>query len=150
MSKGEIAKKLFLEGYNCSQAVSMAFADEMGIDKEIVAKLASGFGGGIGRMREVCGTVSGIAMVMSMLYGYDDPKDNSQKAELYSRIQILGEQFKKDNGSVVCRELLSLDQKGFDAPTPENRTDAYYKKRPCPELVEYAADILEEYLTKNK
>lgn len=150
MSKGDIAKDLFLQGYNCSQAVAMAYADEMGLAPELVAKIASGFGGGIGRMREVCGTVSGMAMVVSMLYGYDDPKANSQKAELYSRIQTLGESFKKDNGSVVCRELLQLQQKGFDKPTPESRTQEYYKKRPCPELVKYAGDLLETYLNENK
>lgn len=149
MSKGDVAKDLFLQGYNCSQAVAMAYADEMGLAPELVAKIASGFGGGIGRMREVCGTVSGMAMVVSMLCGYDDPKDNVTKAELYSKIQELGEQFKKDNSSVICRELLQLQQKGFDNPTPEKRTEAYYKKRPCPDLVKYSADILEEYIKNN-
>lgn len=150
MSKGDIAKEYFMQGYNCSQAVAMSFADEMNIDKAVVAKLASGFGGGMGRMREVCGTVSGMTMVLSMVFGYDDPKANAEKAQLYSRVQELGNRFKLDNGSIICRELLELQKDGFDAPIPEARTKTYYKKRPCADLVKYAGDILEDYLEKNK
>lgn len=149
MSRGDIAKKYFTEGYNCSQSVAMAFSDVIGIDKTTVAKMTSGFGGGMGRMREVCGAFSGAAFVLSCLYGYDDAEDYAAKTELYKRVQQLGAEFKNDNGSIVCRELLALQKKGADTPTPEKRTQEYYKKRPCPELVRYAADILETYIADN-
>lgn len=147
--RGDKAYELFTSGYNCAQAVAGAFADVLGMDTDTVAKLASGFGGGMGRMREVCGTFSGIVMVMSMLYGYSDPKDNAMKTEIYGRIQEIGEQFKKDNGSIICRELLGLS-KPEGSPVPEQRTAEYYKKRPCPELCRYAADLLESYIKQHQ
>ncbi|MGN0458563.1 MAG: C-GCAxxG-C-C family protein [Eubacterium sp.] len=146
MSRGDIAKNYFCQGYNCSQAVAMAFEDMLDMDEKSIARAVSGFGGGISRMREVCGCVSGMVFVMSMLYGYDEPDNLEGKKELYSRIQSLANRFKQDNGSVVCRELLNLQSKDFDAPTPEARTSAYYQKRPCKELARYAADILAEYI----
>lgn len=146
--RGDKAYELFMNGYNCSQAVVGAFADVIGIDFEEAVKLGSGFGGGIGRMREVCGTFSGIVMVMNMLYGYSDPKDNKTKSELYSRIQELAEQFRRDNGSIICKELLGLS-KPEGSPIPEQRTTEYYKKRPCPELCRYAADLLQKYIEEH-
>ena len=149
MSKrGDKAYELFMSGYNCSQAVAGAFSDVLGIDFETVVKLGSGFGGGMGRMREVCGTFSGIVMVVSMLYGYSDPKDNSTKTGLYGRIQEIAEQFRRDNGSIICKELLGIS-KPEGSPVPEHRTSEYYKKRPCPELCRYAADILEKYIAEH-
>lgn len=149
MSKrGDKAYELFMSGYNCSQAVAGAFSDVLGMDFETVVKLGSGFGGGMGRMREVCGTFSGIVMVVSMLYGYSDPKDNSTKTGLYGRIQEISEQFRRDNGSIICKELLGLS-KPEGSPVPEQRTSEYYKKRPCPELCRYAADILEKYIAEH-
>lgn len=146
--RGDKAYELFMNGYNCSQAVVGAFADVIGIEFEEAVKLGSGFGGGIGRMREVCGTFSGIVMVMNMLYGYSDPKDNKTKSELYSRIQELAEQFRRDNGSIICKELLGLS-KPEGSPIPEQRTTEYYKKRPCPELCRYAADLLQKYIEEH-
>lgn len=146
--KGDLAYKYFCEGYNCSQAVAAAFAPEMGPDADTVVKLMSGFGGGMGRMREVCGTFSGIVMVVSRLYGYSDPKEQKGKKELYEKIQLLAEKFKADNGSIICRELLGLSAPEGSA-VPEARTSEYYKKRPCPELCRYAADILEEFIKDN-
>ena len=119
------------------------------ITDDTVAKLVSGFGGGVGRMREICGTISGMTFVLSYLYGYSDPKAFEEKAEHYARVQQLANKFKEDNGSVVCRELLSLQKKGNDSPVPEKRTKQYYKKRPCPELARYVADILEDYINDN-
>ena len=148
MTRGDKAYELFTSGYNCSQAVAGAFSDLLGMDMDTVVKLASGFGGGMGRMREVCGTFSGIVMVVSMLYGYSDPKDNSTKTELYGRIQDIAEQFRRDNGSIICRELLGLS-KPEGSPVPEQRTSEYYKKRPCPELCRYAADLLENYIKQH-
>ena len=147
-TRGDKAYELFMSGYNCSQAVAGAFADFLGMDMDTVAKLAGGFGGGMGRLREVCGTFSGIVMVVSMLYGYSDPKDNATKTELYTRIQELAEQFRKDNGSIICRELLGIS-KPEGSPVPEQRTSEYYKKRPCPELCRYAADLLERYIEQH-
>lgn len=146
--RGDKAYELFKDGYNCAQAVAGAFSDLLGMDMDTVAKLASGFGGGMGRMREVCGTFSGIVMVVSTLYGYSDPRDTENKTEVYSRIQELAEQFRKDNGSIICRELLGIS-KPEGSPVPEQRTSEYYKKRPCPELCRYAADLLEKYIEQH-
>lgn len=145
MIKGEKAKALFLEGYNCAQAVFSAFADELGIDFDMAVKLSSGFGGGMGRLREVCGAVSGMFMVLSMKHGYTSPTDMSAKKSLYAHIQNLAKSFSDENGSIVCRELLALPEK-MSSPTPENRSEQYYKKRPCADLVEYAADLVESYM----
>lgn len=149
MSKGDIAKGYFEQGYNCSQSVALAFADEVGMDGKLIARLTGGFGGGIGRMREVCGTVSGTAFVLSALYGYSDPTDADAKAQLYADVQKVAGEFKDKNGSVVCRDLLGLTQDGFDNPQPEKRTDTYYKKRPCGDLVKMSADLLEKFIADN-
>ena len=145
MTRREKAENLFLEGYNCSQAVLIAFEDLHGLDRETAAKLASSFGGGMGRLREVCGSVSGMFMAAGLLYGYDDPKAKEEKAEHYTRIQKLAEDFSAKNGSIVCRELLGLAEKKQE-PAPEARTAEYYKKRPCKELVGIATEIMENYM----
>ncbi len=148
LGRGEKAKQLFMEGYNCSQAVLGAFCDECGMDFETAMKLSSSFGGGMGRLREVCGAVSGMFMVAGLIYGYDDPKGQKDKKEHYERIQALAQEFKKENGSIVCRELLGLAEKKSE-PTPEERTEQYYQKRPCPEMVKMAAEIMEQYMGNN-
>ena len=150
MSKGDIAKGYFEQGYNCSQSVALAFADEVGMDGKLIARLTGGFGGGMGRMREVCGTVSGTAFVLSALYGYSDPTDADAKAQLYADVQKVAGEFKNKNGSVVCRDLLGLTQDGFDNPQPEKRTGSYYKKRPCGDLVKLSADLLEKFIADNQ
>ncbi len=147
MSRADRAKQYFTEGYNCSQSVLLAFSDKCGIEKDTAALIASGFGGGMGRMREVCGAVSGTVMAASLLFGYDDPKAAAKKKALYKTIQELAEQFRKQNGSIICRELLGIDKKAPTPFTPEERTNEYYKKRPCAMLVYDAAKILEEYIT---
>lgn len=147
--KAKIAEELFLQGYNCSQSVLAAFSDELGLDRETALKLSSSFGGGMGRLREVCGAVSGMFMVAGLKYGYDDPKDGIAKTRHYQRIQTLAQRFKEENGSIVCRELLGLpnDQ---DSPVPEKRTQEYYQKRPCVQLVRCAAEIIQEYMEENQ
>lgn len=142
MTKGEKAEMLFKSGCNCSQAVAAAFAEEIGMSEDTVKRLTIGFGGGMGRMREVCGAVSAMTFVISALYGGD-------KGEIYERVQTVAKEFKEQNGSVVCRELLGLSSKGFDSSDPEERTKAYYKKRPCPQIVKDAADILDKYIKNN-
>ena len=145
MSKGDIAKEYFEQGYNCSQSVALAFADEVGMDSKLIARLTGGFGGGMGRMREVCGCFSGIVMVLSQACGYTDPKDTEGKKALYEKIRAAAEQFKKDNGSIICKELLGLEKPEKTAQ-PDARTSEYYQKRPCPLLCKYAAELAEKIL----
>ncbi len=142
------AMALFKEGYNCSQSVFLAFEDVHHMDRETAAKLASSFGGGLGRLREVCGAVSGMAMASGMLYGYDSPTDFEAKTDHYARVQELAGKFSEANGSIVCKELLGLEQKG-GSHIPEKRTEEYYKKRPCAELVGMAAAIMEQYIAEH-
>lgn len=144
MTRKEQAMTLFESGYNCSQAVALAFKDLVDIDEKTLAKLSLSFGGGVGRMREVCGAVSGAAIVLGLLYGNDEP--GVGKGEHYARVQEVAKRFEADNGSIVCRELLKLNNGTHSAPEPEARTKEYYKKRPCNQLVGYMAEILEEYI----
>lgn len=144
----ERAMKLFEEGYNCAQSVFLAFEDLYDIDRSTAASLSSSFGAGMGRLREVCGAVSGMFLAAGMLYGYDDPKAREEKAEHYARIQELASAYEREHGSIVCRELLGLTVKR-EPPTPEERTPEYYKKRPCKELIGHAAEILERYIDEN-
>ena len=147
MSKREKAEELFLKGYNCAQAVAGAYAEEMGMDFDTVVKTVSSFGGGMGRLREACGTVSGMFFVAGAIYGYQDPKDIAAKKEHYERIQLLASKFKEETGSIICRELLGV--KGKDtSPAPEARTKEYYQKRPCVKMAGLAADILEKYMAE--
>ena len=139
MDHSKKAVELFKSGYNCSQAVFGAFAEDLGLDMDTALKISSSFGGGMGRMREVCGALTGAFMVLGMLNGGYDAK-----AEHYRKIQELSEEFRKQNGSIICRELLGLSKKGADSPFPELRTENYYKKRPCVELVELAAKNLDK------
>ena len=145
MKRRELAMDYFKKGYNCAQSVVLAFEDIVSIDKNELTKLASSFGAGMGRLREVCGAVSGMFMVAGLLYGYDDPNDAKGKEEHYERIQELAKKFEEKNGTIVCRNLLGLNVQ-HDSPKPEARTSEYYKKRPCAELVGDAAEILEEYI----
>ena len=144
---GEKAKALFVEGYNCAQAVFGAFSDVTGIDLETSVKLSSGFGGGMGRMREVCGAVSGMFMVLNAVEGYTSPTDNVAKMELYAKVQKLAEKFKEQNGSIICREIVK--ESVTSTPEPTERNAEFYKKRPCGEYVAMAADIIADYLGKN-
>ncbi|MBQ7257920.1 MAG: C_GCAxxG_C_C family protein [Abditibacteriota bacterium] len=144
MTKKELGMNLFKQGYNCAQSVAGAFANEMSMSVEEAVKIASPFGGGMGRMREVCGAVSGMFMVLGRLEGYDQVDREKQKA-LYEKVNILADKFKAETGSIICKELLGLTKKENDL-TPEKRDENYYKKRPCVELVGLACEILEDYL----
>lgn len=146
--KAEEAKRLFLNGYNCAQSVFLAFSKELGLDDKTALKLSSCFGGGMGRLREVCGAVSAMFMVLGLKYGSENPSDHAAKSQLYARVQELARRFKAENGSIICRELLSLPP-GPQDPTPQPRTPHYYKVRPCPDKVASAAAILEQYLREN-
>ena len=145
----EAARALFLQGYNCSQAVLCAFGDLTGLDIDAAARMASSFGGGLSRLREVCGTVSGAALVLGLLRGYSDPKDFGAKKAHYALVQDFAARFRAQNRAIVCRELLR-DVDATPGGVPEARTAEYYKKRPCPNLVYSAARILDEMLEEGK
>ncbi len=149
MKRPDEAKKLFESGCNCCQAVFCAFLDETNLSKEDAMRLSAGFGGGMGRLREVCGAVSGMTMVLSNKFASTDPNNKEEKAALYALIQKAAGDFREENGSIICRELLGLG-KSISSPVPEDRTKEYYKKRPCSELVECAAKIAEKYLDEGK
>ena len=143
------AAELFKAGYNCCQAVAMTFADVIGLTENEVARLASGFGGGMGRMREVCGTVSAMTMVAGAMIPADDVGDKSAKTANYALVQDMADEFRQMNGSIICRELLGLS-KPEGTPVPSDRTPEYYKKRPCGELCSIAAGIIAKKLENNK
>ena len=147
MSKrGDKAYELFMSGYNCSQAVFAAYADLFGFDTETALKVSAGLGGGVGRSREVCGTVSAAAMLIGMKYGATDGDDSEGKKLCYYKVQEYIAEFKKVNPSIVCRELLGLSKGENSHPKPDDRNDQYYKKRPCVQLVEDSALALEKIL----
>ena len=138
--------QLFMEGYNCAQAVIMAFSDLIGMDEKNCAKISSSFGGGMGRMREVCGAVSGMLMVAGILYGYDGPEEGNIKKAHYARVQELAESFRKEAGSIICREILKNPS---SEPTPSPRTEEYYKQRPCVRMVILAVRAMEAYISEH-
>ena len=170
----EKARKLFKDGgYNCCQAVVLAYNDVFGIDDDTAAALASGFGGGFGRMREVCGSVSGMVLLAGLLKPACDPSDKVARTANYALVQEVAGEFKTMNGSIVCRELLGLPSGGGhqgggthdtgiqgdgvpgsgihgipESPVPSDRTAEYYKKRPCEELVGISARIIGEKILK--
>lgn len=148
MDHAEKAYKLFAEGLNCAQSIFVAFSDVTGMDEALARRLSSSFGAGMGRMREVCGTCSGMFMVAGILYGEGIEKDDKKKALHYKRIQQLAEEFRQVHGTIICRELLK-DLKVTSTPTPEKRTEEYYKVRPCAVFVRTAAEILDRYIAEN-
>jgi len=148
--RSEMAVDYFKQGYNCSQSIVLAFQDMLPEDsRTTVIKISSAFGGGMGRLREVCGTVTGMFMIIGAIYGYDNPETGEIKAELYRRVQEVAKSFETENGSIICRELLGLSVKRED-PTPEPRTPDYYRRRVCPEKIGSAAEILERFLLDEK
>ncbi|MBR4863760.1 MAG: C_GCAxxG_C_C family protein [Oscillospiraceae bacterium] len=140
-----LAAELFTGGLNCAQAVAAAFSDVTGFSREQSAKMISAFGGGMGRMREVCGAVSGMFFVLGTLYGYDHPDQQAQMA-LYAKVQALAEKFRQETGSIVCREILKNPPTD---PKPTPRTSEFYAKRPCTYLVILAASLLDEFIAEN-
>ncbi len=159
-TRKEKAIRLFKEGYNCSQAVFAAYADKYGFDEETAFRISASFGGGIGRMREVCGAASGMFLVAGMETGAIDGKDADGKKANYDMVQALAAEYRKENGSIICKELLGLvpmkDSQAqankavtaaqFTDTKPEARTKEYYQKRPCAELVGQACEILDRVL----
>lgn len=143
MDHGMKAAELFLQGYNCAQSVAVAFCDVTGLDEKTSARMISSFGGGMGRLREVCGAVSGMFFVLGWLYGYDTPGDDHVKMTLYSQVQALAEKFREQNGSIVCREILKNPPTD---PNPSPRTAEYYRVRPCARMVLTAGRLMDEFI----
>lgn len=141
----EHARNLFRQGYNCSQSVFLAYCDLFSLDPQLAATIAGPLGGGMGRLREVCGTVSGMSLIAGFLLPCPDPSDRKTKGETYALVQRFAETFRAEHGSIVCRELLGLNCRK-EEPMPAERTAEYYRKRPCVELVASAARIVGEYL----
>ena len=141
--RAEQAREYFTSGYNCAQSVFLAYRDITGIDEVLAATISAPFGGGMGRLREVCGAVSGMTMVAGFIAPNSQPNDNENKKNCYATVQALAEEIRAENGSIICRELLGLAQQKDD-PTPSPRTGEYYKRRPCAEYVAIAARIVGE------
>ena len=148
MNHQQLAGDLFLEGYNCAQAVFAAFSDVTGFDKEMALKLSSSFGAGMGCLREVCGAVSGAFMVAGVLWGYDE-LDDAKKKEHYALIQEIARRFHEKHHTLLCRDLLKGLADGV-ASTPQKRDAEYYKKRPCLHFVEDAAAVIDELIEERK
>ena len=146
MDHGMKAAELFLGGYNCAQSVAVAFCDVTGLDEKFAARMVSSFGGGMGRIREVCGAVSGMFFVLGLLYGYDTPGDDKSKMRLYTDVQALAAKFREQCGSIICREILNNPPTD---PNPSPRTAEYYKVRPCARLVLVAGQLMDEFIASH-
>lgn len=143
MTRAEHAAELFASGYNCAQAVAIAFCDLTGFTQEQTAKMLAPFGGGFGRLREVCGAVSGMTFVYGCLYGYETPNSEAQM-HVYETEQALAAQFREKAGSIVCRDILKNPPSD---PVPSPRTEEYYATRPCVRMVYTATSILDDYIS---
>lgn len=142
----EYAAQLFLDGYNCAQAIAVAFSEVTGLSADFSARMASSFGGGMGRLREVCGSVSGMFLVLGLLYGYDMPGDDVSKKRQYQDVQALAARFREQAGSIICREILKNPPSD---PNPTPRSAEFYAKRPCTRMVMIAAGILDDYIAQH-
>ena len=146
MNHVEKASKMFYDGYNCAQAVAVAFCDVTGLDEKTTAKMISPFGGGMGRLREVCGAVSGMLFVLGCLYGYDESTDDEAKKQTYQQVQELAKAFQAQNGSIICREILKNPPAD---PNPFPRTEEYYATRPCVRMVATAAKLMDDFIAEH-
>lgn len=148
-SRVEQATATFEEGYTCAQSVFSTYADLFGMDRETALKLSSPMGGGIGRMREVCGAVSAMALLAGLKEGNTDPANEEGKEKIYLLTRQMAEKFREQFGTIVCRELLGIEGMEESAK-PSVRTQQYYQERPCLQLIAAAAKIIEEMLLADK
>ncbi len=146
MDHSVLAAEYFVNGYNCAQAVAAAFSDVTGLEPGYASKMASSFGGGMGRMREVCGAVSGMLLVAGLLYGYAGTDGQEAQMEHYALVQELAGKFREQAGSIICRDILKNPPSD---PKPTPRTEEFYKVRPCARLVVLAAQILDAYIAEH-
>ena len=144
-SRKDYVQQLFREGYNCAQSVFAAYADLFGMDTKTALKMSSAMGGGIGRMREVCGAVSAMAMLAGLKEGNDDPENEEQKAHIYELVRHMAALFKEQQNTIICRELLGIEGMEESAK-PSQRTPEFYASRPCGRIIACAAEIIEEVL----
>lgn len=140
------AKELFTSGYNCAQAVVGAYSDLFGMKPEEAMRAAEAFGGGMGRMRLTCGAVSGMFMLVSLKYSKAEAKDTQTRTKIYETVRRMAEEFKQRNGTIICGELLGINGQAEKSARPDERTEQYYKKRPCIGCVEDCAEITEKFL----
>ena len=136
------AEELFKKGYNCAQSVFCAHCEKFGIDFETGLKLASSFGGGMGRLREVCGAVTAMFMLLGLKEGYTSFDDDTIKEKHYAKVQFLAKIFKDKFGSIICRELLNLKNNENSSPKPTERTEEFYKTRPCVQFIKFASELI--------
>jgi len=149
MNKEELAKSYFYKGYSCSQAIALAFKEYMpNIDEKTILKISSPFGGGLGRLRQTCGAFTSICLVLGYIYG-NDSSDIKKKEEIYKHVQELSKSFIKEFGTLSCKQILKEKDNNITY-VPSERTEEYYKSRPCAYVIGYSAKILEDYLNKNK
>ncbi len=146
LTNAQKAKENFKNGYNCAQSVFMTYAEKFGFDKNTALKLSSSFGGGMGRMREVCGAVSAMFMIAGLAKGYTENNNDEVKAKHYELIQNLAQKFKDKNGTIICRELLGLEKGENNSFVPTKRTEKYYQERPCENFVADACEIIDKYI----
>lgn len=144
--RSEKAKSLFFQGYNCSQSVVGAFADLFDLDSETAMRFCDGLGGGMGRMRLTCGAVSAMALLAGLKLSSGKPGDLENRKNVYAKVREMSNEFKEKNGSIICRELLGSAMPKDNGARPEERTEQYYKKRPCPGCISDCAEIVEKYL----
>ena len=149
MDHASQAQAYFLQGYNCAQSVLLAFAPDLGLTNDEAARMASSFGGGMGRLREVCGALSASFLILGLREGYSSPTDDEAKARQYARVQKIAAQFRAIHGTILCRDLLGLSE-GPDCPIPAKRTAEYYESRPCERCIGDAAAILERMLFSHR
>ena len=141
----KIAVENFENGYNCAQSVFLSYVQDFGIDKEMALKLSSSFGGGMGRLREVCGAVTAMFAIAGLQKGYTSNDDDEVKAKHYELIQKLADEFKKEHNTIICRELLELNEQ-VSSPIPSKRTEEYYQERPCARFIETACKLISKEL----
>ncbi len=146
MDRTNIAKENFKKGYNCAQSVVAAYSDLFGMDADTAVRFAEGFGGGMGRMRGVCGAVTAMYMLAGLKYSKGVPKDTDTRELIYETVRNMTKEFEKKNGTAVCAQLLGASKPKDDGAKPEQRTETYYKKRPCIGCIEDAARIVEKVL----
>jgi len=144
--RADRARALFLNGYNCSQAVVGAFSDLFGMEPETAMRFAEGLGGGIGRMRLTCGAVSAMALLAGLKVSTGKPGDLETRKEVYAKVREMAAAFQEKNGSITCSDLLGAARPKDDSAKPQERTAQYYQKRPCPDCVQDCAEIVEMYL----
>lgn len=146
MERAKKARELFCSGYNCSQAVVGAFADELGMDSKTAMRFAEGLGGGMGRMRLTCGAVAAMSLLAGLKLSNGEAKDTATRTKIYETVRNMTEEFKQKNGSIICAELLGTSKPSDNSSAPEARTEQYYKKRPCADCVLDCAEIVEKFL----